>query len=321
MIIYSMNYRDLDLNLLLLLEALYAEGSVTAAAARLKTSQPTASFGLNKLRAALGDELFVREGAGMRPTPFAQQIEEPVSRILGIVRQDLLRQRGFDPKTSQRSFAFSTSDIGELVFLPEILSTLRREAPGVTLRCLSLPPDELQQALADGIVDIAFGYFPDLQGALIYQQKLFVHPFTCVVRADHPLIGDGLTLEQFASLEHAVVEQKGRSQEIAEHRMKELGIERRIVLRSPHFMSVPLLVASSDLISIVPLAVGRAYARIAPLKLVPPPFDIPLIELKQFWHRRLHADPGVVWMRGIIARLYLNRDPSVDARSPIFRLP
>lgn len=315
-----MNYRELDLNLLMVLDALYEEGSVTAAAARLKTSQPTVSFGLNKLRASLGDELFVREGSGMRPTPFAQQIEEPVRRILGIVRQDLLRQRGFDPKTTQRNFAFSTSDIGELVFLPEILAVLRREAPGITLRCLSLPPDELQEALAEGVVDIAFGYFPDLQGALIYQQKLFEHPFTCVVREGHPVIGDQLTLEQFTSVEHAVVEQKGRSQEIAERRMAQMGIERRIVLRSPHFMSVPLLVASSDVISVVPLAVGRAYARIAPLKLVAPPFDIPVIELKQFWHRRLHADPGVVWMRGLIARLYLNRDPSVDMRSPIFSL-
>lgn len=315
-----MNYREIDLNLLMVLDALYEEGSVTAAAVRLKTSQPTVSFGLNKLRASLGDELFVRDGSGMRPTPFAQQIEEPVRRILGIVRQDLLRQRGFEPATAQRSFAFSTSDIGELVFLPEIIARLRSEAPGVTLRCLSLPPDELQEALAEGIVDIALGYFPDLQGALIYQQKLFEHPFTCVVREGHPVIGDSLTPEQFASLEHAVVEQKGRSQEIAERRMAELGIERRIILRSPHFMSIPLLVASSDLISVVPLAVGRAYGRIAPLKLVPPPFEIPVIELKQFWHRRLHADPGVVWMRGLIARLYLNRDPSTDMKSPIFSL-
>lgn len=315
-----MNYRELDLNLLMVLDALYEEGSVTAAAARLKISQPTVSFSLNKLRASLDDELFVRDGSGMRPTPFAQQIEEPVRKILGIVRQDLLRQRGFDPGTAQRSFAFSTSDIGELVFLPEIIACLRREAPGVTLRCLSLPPNELQEALAEGVVDIALGYFPDLQGALIYQQKLFEHPFTCVVREGHPLIGDSLTPEQFVSLEHAVVEQKGRSQEIAERRMAELGIERRIILRSPHFMSIPLLVASSDIISVVPLAVGRAYSRIAPLKLVPPPFDIPVIELKQFWHRRLHADPGVVWMRGLIARLYLNRDPSTDMQSPIFSL-
>lgn len=315
-----MNYRELDLNLLTVLEALYAEESVTGAAARLHLSQPTVSFSLNKLRASLGDELFVREGSGMRPTPFARQIEAPVHHILATVRQDLLRQRGFDPATAQRSFALSTSDIGELVFLPEILSVLRREAPGVTLRCLSLPPDELQKALAEGMVDIALGYFPDLQGALIYQQKLFEHPFTCVVRAGHPVIGDRLTLEEFTAVEHAVVEQKGRSQEIAERRMARMGIERRIVLRSPHFMSIPLLVASSDVISVVPLAVGRAYARIAPLKLVEPPFSIPVIELKQFWHRRLHADPGVVWMRGLIARLYLNRDPSVDMRSPIFSL-
>ena len=111
---------------------------------------------------------------------------------------------------------------------------------------------------------------------------------------------------------------KAGSQEIAERRMAEMGLDRHIVLRSQHFMSVPHLVATSDIISIVPRAVGRAFMHTGRLKLLEPPFKIPSIELKQFWHRRVHTDPGVLWLRNLIARLYLNRDPSETAHSPIF---
>jgi DNA-binding transcriptional LysR family regulator len=114
------------------------------------------------------------------------------------------------------------------------------------------------------------------------------------------------------------VAHEGRSQEIFERRLSELNLDRRILLRSPHFMSVPLLVATSDMITVVPRAVGLFYARLASLKLVEPPIDIPPIELKQFWHRRAHNDPGVVWLRKLIARLFMKRDRSVDPSSPVF---
>ncbi len=172
--------------------------------------------------------------------------------------------------------------------------------------------------MANGVIDIALGYFPDLVGAGFYQQSLFKHPFTCLVRRDHPVIGENMTLEQFLAAGHAVVAQEGRSQEIFEARMAELGLERRIMLRSSHFMTVPLLVATTDMITTVPRAVGSSYARHANLRLVPPPIAIPPIELKQFWHIRFHNDPGVVWLRGLVAKLFLNRDPSANPQSPIF---
>ena len=126
-------------------------------------------------------------------------------------------------------------------------------------------------------------------------------------------------MKQFLAADHVVVMQEGRSQEIAERRMAEMGLDRHIVLRSPHFMSVPHLVATSDIISIVPRAVGRAFLHTGRLKLLEPPFKIPSIELKQLWHRRVHTDPGVLWLRTLIARLYLNRDPSETDDSPDLR--
>lgn len=313
-----MNSTGLDLNLLRVLSALFEEGQTTKAAARLSLSQPAISHALAKLRTSLGDELFVREHNVMKPTPYAESIREPVRRLLEIVAREIAHERDFQPATTRRRFTLSTSDIGELVFLPELLRSFAALAPHATIRSLSMPPDELAVAMADGSVDLALGYFPDLSGSSFYQQKLFQHRFTCLVRRDHPVIGDVLTLEQFLAADHVVVAQEGRSQEIFEQRMTELRLERRVLLQSPHFMSTPLLVAHSDLIATVPRAVGRAYCRIAPLRLLAPPIRIPAIPLKQFWHRRVHNDPAVAWLRELIAALFLRNDPSERDDDPIF---
>lgn len=305
-----MHLKDLDLNLLRVLAALYDEGQTTRAAKRLSLSQPAISHALAKLRQALGDDLFVREGNRMQPTPFAESIREPVRRILDIVATEIAHERDFEPLKTTRRFTISTSDIGELVFLPTLLRTLAEDAPSATLRCLTLPPAELEQAMAEGSVDLALGYFPDFVGRAFLQQKLFEHRFACLVRRDHPRIGDTISMEQFLAADHAVVSQKGRSQEIFEQRLSELGLTRRVLLESPHFMSAPLMVAYSDMITTVPRAVARAYARMAPLKLLEPPLEIPAIELKQFWHLRHHKDPSVHWLRATIARLFLRNDPS-----------
>lgn len=315
---HKKNIKNLDLNLLRVLGALFEEGQATKAAARLSLSQPAVSHALAKLRTSLGDELFVRESNALKPTPFAESIREPVKRLLEIVANEIAHVRHFEPATTRHRFTISTSDIGELVFLPQLLRHFSFEAPHATLRSLSMRPADLESAMAEGAVDLALGYFPDLSGSAFYQQKLFEHRFACLVRRDHPAIGATLTLEQFLAADHVVVAQEGRSQEIFEKRMAELRLKRRVLLQSPHFMSAPLLVAHSDMIAIVPRAVGRAYCRIAPLRLLEPPIKIPSIQLKQLWHRRVHDDPSVTWLRQSIAKLFLRRDPSESEDDPIF---
>lgn len=315
-----MNIRNLDLNLLIILDAMFEEMRTTRVANRLSMSQPAVSHALGKLRHAFNDELFVREGNRMQPTPFAETLREPVKQVLQIVEGEIMRDRDFRPATTRRRFTLTMSDIGELVFLPRIMSALREKAPQATLRCLAMPPQELEVAMAEGSVDVAVGYFPDLKGGGFYQQGLFEHAFTCLVRNNHPTIGSKATLEQFLEADHAVVAHEGRSQEIFEARMQTLGMRRRVLLQSPHFMSVPLLVAESDMITTVPRAVGRIYSQLAPVRLVEPPVDIPPIELKQLWHRRVHQDPAVVWLRNLIAELFMNNDPSESDEDPLFGL-
>lgn len=316
-----MDNLSLDLNLLIVLDALFDERRTTRVAERLDMSQPMVSYALAKLRRRFDDALFVRVGNAMEPTPFAQTLRDPVRRVLQTVRGEILRERNFDPATTERRFTLCMSDIGELVFLPKLLAALHFAAPRATIRCQSLSPRELEAGLSDGSVDLACGYFPDLAGGAMYQQALFTHPFSVLMRRGHPLAGSPLTLDAFLGADHAVVAQEGRSQEIFERRMAELGLSRRVAIQSPHFMSMPLVIATSDIISTVPHAVARAYARMAPLCFVEPPFEISQIAVKQFWHRRMHADPALMWLRGLVASLFLGRDPTFDSDDPVFGNP
>jgi DNA-binding transcriptional LysR family regulator len=305
-----MDIRRLDLNLLLLLDGLFRAQNLSAVSRQLGMSQPMASAGLRKLRDFFGDPMFLSTGRGMRPTPFAESIAEAVRTVLSTVDQQILRKPRFLPEESDRVFTVTTSDIGVMIFIPPILQRIRTMAPGASLRCVPTSHEDLEGALESGAIDLAIGYFPDLIGPNIVTEDLFDHPFTCIVRKDHPSIGDTLSLEQFLAADHIVVNQQGRSQEIFEKRVRELKLQRRVVLHLPHFMSVPQLIATSDMISTVPFSLGAWYAD-AGLKLLPPPVSIPLIELRQHWHRRMNNEPAVRWLQSIVAEELRDRDPAL----------
>jgi DNA-binding transcriptional LysR family regulator len=312
-----MNIRKLDLNLLLLLDGLLTTGNLSAVARKLSMSQPRASAGLSTLRYFFKNDLFVRTGRGLRPTPFAQGLALPIREIIDKVNHEILVKPSFDPQRTDRVFTLTMQDIGEVIFLPPLIQALHARAPHACLRCLSLPYSGLNAALEEGVTDLAIGYFPDLTEPATFSQQLFDHPFACIVRQDHPDVGDSLTLEQFLALEHLVVAQEGRSQEIFENRILELNLKRRILLQVPHFMSVPRLIAGTDMISVVPFSLATWFARTFGLRIVAPPVEVPLIPLKQFWHRRMHEDPAVTWLRSLVAEQLVNRDPS-EAMSPTY---
>ena len=275
------------------------------AARAIGITQPGLSNALRRLRAAYDDPLFVRSPRGMQPTPRAQELIAVARQILELHKTKMLGEPAFVPHSTRTEFHFAMSDIGEMVFLPRIIEHFRVHAPQATVRCSVVAPGELSHALEDGRLDLAVGYFPDLKGGNVFQQKLFTHGFVCLVRAEHPLIGKRLTRKQFLELGHAAVHAEGRSQEVFEQYLRRKRIARRVVLHVPHFMSIPYVIASSDLIVTVPLAVGTAFATaVAHLRLMSTPFDIPHFDLKQHWHRRLHHDPRNRWLRNQIALLF-----------------
>jgi DNA-binding transcriptional LysR family regulator len=173
----------------------------------------------------------------------------------------------------------------------------------VNVRSVSLPPTQLQRAMELGEVDLAMGYFPDLKGNNFYQQRLYAHGFVCLVRAGHPVKGPRLTMKQFKQLGHAVVRAEGRSQEIFERFLLKRGIQRRETLQTPHFMSIPHIIAHSDLVATVPMAVGTSFAKFMDIRLILPPFDVPQVDIRQHWHRKFHHDPQNRWLRGVVHTL------------------
>jgi DNA-binding transcriptional LysR family regulator len=240
--------KEFDLNLLRVVVALYDAGSVGRAAQSLGMSQPALSAALARLRQAFGEPLFVRTARGMSPTPRAHALAAGAREVLARVADEVLSEATFEPATTTARFTFALSDVGEMVFLPKILESLQRLAPQARVRSLSLPPARLEQALESGEVDLAVGYYPDIRSSAFFQQRLFTHRFSCLLRADHPIRGRKLTLDKFLALGHAVVRAEGRSQEIFEKYLERKKIARRIVLLTPHFMSIPTIIGKTDLV-------------------------------------------------------------------------
>jgi DNA-binding transcriptional LysR family regulator len=293
-----------DLNLLTVAVALHDCGSVTRAAEMLSMSQSAVSMALRRLRTAIGDPLFVRGPTGVTPTPRASRLVAAVRPLIAQV-QSGLRDEEFDPASTRTTFTFAMSDVGEMVFLPPLLSRIQRAAPLANLRTVALNPRDLERALEHGDVDLAVGYFPDLHGKSFMQQRLFSHHFCCLVAAAHPVATRGLTRERFLELEHAVVYPEGRSQEIFERFLTRHRISRKVVLVTPHFMSLPMIIARSRLIATVPHAIGVFFARWdVGIKAIAPPFRVPPIVLKQHWHQRFRIDRRHRWLRAQVSELF-----------------
>jgi len=293
-----------DLNLLRVLLAVHETGSVTAAAGRLGVSQPAASAALGRLRRALGDPLFVRRGLRMHATPLAQGILGKTREVIDVIDHDILAPPTFDPATHQGEVTLCLSEIGEVVFLPALYRLLRKRAPGLVLKTLSLGPVELDQALYDGGIDLAMGYFPDLTSADIFQQRLFSHVLACVVRRGHAIKGPRMTLGQFRRAEHLLVRDGSRTMEMYERYIKLQGIDRKIGLQMSHYMSVPGLIEESDLVVVLPRTIAELFARSGRLNVLAPPKGLPQYDLKQYWHRRYHHDPRLVWLRKTVFELF-----------------
>lgn len=294
-----------DLNLLRVVVAIHDARSVSNAAKSLGISQPAASSALARLRSALGDPLFIKTSRGMEPTPQALKLVPTAREVLNRVHRNLLSKAAFDPGTTRQAFTVALSDIGEIVFLPKLLDYLGNHAPRAVVRSISISHSKVESGLANGDIDLAVGYFPDLKKKNYIQQRLFTHAYVCLLRGDHPIRSRKLTLQQFLKLDHATVRTEGRSRDIFERYLEKRKIRRKIALLTSHLLSLPAIVARSDLVITVPQALALYFARSgANVRIIEPPFAIPPIELKQHWHRKFHMDLKVTWLRKVVAELF-----------------
>ena len=295
----------LDLNLLYVLVALDEERSVSAAAQKLRRSQPGVSVALAKLREFFDDPLFVRSGNGMQPTPRASSLVGSARAVLARIGTEIVAEPPFDPIKSDRVVSLVLSDVGEVVFLPTLLRQLRGRMPKAMVRSVTLPANKVAEQLESGEVDLAIGYFPDLKKHNFYQQALYSDTFASLIRSDHGMRAHKLSIKQYLQLEHAVVRAESRTEEVIENYLARRKIRRRVVLTTPHFASAPMIVAQSDLIVTIPLPLARYFSKVAAgVRVVQLPFEPPRIALRQFWHRKVHHDARNRWLRALVYELF-----------------
>ncbi len=273
--------------------------SVTRAAEALSLSQPATSAALARLRALLGDPLFVKSGQAMRPTPRAMLLAPTIAQVLSTVKEDILTASHFDPATSTRSFHLLAPDIAEVIVLPRILTRLRQVAPSVTIKVTSMPRLATAEALESGVADLAIGYLPDLHKSGFVQQRLFKHVYVCIARRDHPTLQGRLAMRDYLATPHAVVLPEGR-EHLMEQFLNAKQIRRSVVLELSHFMSLQTVIASSDLIATVPEDLAEFFAAHGNIQILPLPLKSPEVQVHQFWHQRLNKDAANVWLRGLV---------------------
>ncbi|MFM7026123.1 MAG: LysR family transcriptional regulator [Limnohabitans sp.] len=299
-----MDLTRLDLNLLLVFHQLLRDKRVSVVAQTLDMSQPAVSSALGRLRASLGDELFLRTPRGMEPTPYALQLAEPVALALDALQQALNVRASFDPVSTARPFTLAMSDVGEMYFLPVLVDALAREAPGVTLRVVSVTHPALKEDMASGRIDLALGLLPQLQAGF-FQQALFRQPYVCLMREGHPLASrQRLSLKALAAAEHVHVQAAGTGHGRIDAVLAVQGLQRRFRLTVPHYVALGDVLGHSDLVATVPERFALRVAQPFGLALRPLPLTVEGSTIHQFWHGRLHRDPGHQWLRALVVRLF-----------------
>jgi DNA-binding transcriptional LysR family regulator len=294
-----------DLNLLPIAFALYDELNVSRAARVLGMSQPAVSMALRRLRETFNDPLFVRVPTGIAPTPRAHALVRRARPLIERLQEGLKTEEPFEPARTVSTFAIALSDIGELAFLLRLLKAFRAQAPQCIIRSVAVPPAQLAQGLEKGAIDLAVGYFPSLSSRNFRQRRLETQRFACLMRAAHPRRAARLSLKEFLALEHAVVREEGRSQEVLERFLERRRIRRNIVLMTPHFLSIPFVVARSDLVAALPERVAAYFASASSgLAVAELPFVDVSFDLKLHWHRRFDNEPRSRWLREQFSRSY-----------------
>ncbi len=291
------NLRDVDLNLLVTLEALLHERHVTRAAERLGLSQPAVSRALGRLRGLFNDALLVQEGKGYQLTPRAERLLEPVGSTLEQVSR-MLQTDDFDPKAARGSVRLEFPDHFTLVFGPMLLGRVRAEAPHLDLVFDSWSAG-WRRRLTDGHVALTFGV-PGGEESNLHCRRLVDDPWVCLLRRRHPALRRRWTRQQFSILEHGIMTVTGAGPGHVDHALAQHGLRRRIVVRAASPVVIAMMVVESDLVVTTSALLAQHLAQRHPLVIKPVPLAVPPLELPMIWHQRTHHDPLNRWIRGLI---------------------
>lgn len=296
----AMDLSAVDLNLLVALDLLLEERSVRAAARRAHVTPSAMSHTLGRLRDLLGDEVLVRAGRGLVPTPRADGLTAPLKQVLAAARDLLDDAATFSPATLRRAFRLVCTDHVSTVLLPGVEAVLGAEAPGVDLHVAPLVPETMED-LRRGTVDAAIGIFPDTPPE-VRTKRLFSDGFATVARPDHPRVRDALTLEAFLAEDHVLVSPRGGPEGAVDRALATRGLRRRVARTFPTFLSALWFVLDSDALLTVSRRLVAATRHRLLLRELPPPLPLEDYTLVIAWHPRVDRSAEDAWFRSVLAR-------------------
>lgn len=295
--IHLMNLNSLDLNLLVALDALLREASVSRAAMRIGLSQPAASHALQRLRDLIGDPLLVRNGARMELTPRAQALRSPLAQALEQVRA-LFVPDGFDASTSERQFRLMMPDLAVELLMPPLMERIAGIAPNVRIDVVPWRGPAIFTAEFARTIDIVISIGNAFSG--FHRQLLYTDSDVLAVRRGHPSGAKLKRREAFLAARHVAVVIRGQREDLIDGWLRAKGIERRIALVVPGYLEALHVAARTDLVAFVPRRLTSALSKRLSLSSVTPPFDPGTDEQYMFYPTRARMDPGSVWLRNVL---------------------
>ncbi|NER83834.1 MAG: LysR family transcriptional regulator [Leptolyngbya sp. SIO1D8] len=277
------NLRNLDLNLLLALDVLIEEASVTKAAEKLNMSQSTMSYALKRLRSLLDDPILIRTSRDMEVTPYAREISITIRQVLTDIQHTLLEKDAFDPNTARERFCIATSDYVEATLGGDLLQRLTDQAPGIRIRIRSIDRGAVLEALDHSEIDLFIGVnFPHKSWHV--KQDLYEEAFVCVVNSDFAF--NEISLEEYLKRSHILVSMRDDFQGAADQFLAQQQLARTVVWSTGHFMAIPFLIENSDHIALLPRRMAQKCAQSMGLRLLPPPINVTGFTVSMFWHQR-----------------------------------
>jgi DNA-binding transcriptional LysR family regulator len=302
--IVVINHSDIyriDLNLLVVLDAVHAERNVTRAARRLNIGQPAVSAALRRLRELVGDDLFVKRPGGVAATPRCEQMIGPVREILLGVQDLLVTERAFDITQLERVFTMGVNDSFEELWIPEITRLLSERAPNIDLQIYEAHADSVVPLMDAGHVDLAIGAYPE--GGRAHRRRFLYeeHP-VCVFDAER--LGTlALTLEDYLTAPHVVGSSRGRRSNVVDETLKRMGYRRRVLMSTPHYSAIPYYLKTLSCVATLPARVAEQYGRMFGLAVCDVPIDLPGNAVYAVWHTSHDRDALHRWMRELVVEV------------------
>ena len=291
-----MHLSQADLNLFVVLEAIYREGNITRAGYQLNLTQPAISHALKRLRDMLQDPLFVRHGPHMVPTPFTRNMIEPVRQALQILEMNLSQSRNFVPENIRRNFHLSMWEYAEALILPSLLRRLADAAPAMSITTSRGKRRDLETELAAGSIDLAID-IPMTMSDRIRHRLLLKEPFVVVARHGNPAIQGKLDLDTYLSLRHIQVSSRRYGPSLIDIELSRRGLRRQVFLRTQHNLTACLVVSKTDMLLTLPERHAQLLRMALANQIYPFPLEDPRLEAHLYWHESVENDPANRWLR------------------------